>query len=106
MGSKNLLPFFFESATLYCNQTKRKRKKVKIEGKEVCDEEKERREYTPKKKRKDFGQHLKATGNYMFWCYRQSFTFWFSTICHYMESRLHLRITRQSKELQEARGLD
>ena len=31
-------------------------------------------------------------------------TFWFSTICHYMESRLHLRITRQSKELQEARG--
>ena len=50
--------------------------------------------------------NLKATGNYMFWCYRQSFTFWFSTICHYMESRLHLRITRQSKELQEARGLD
>lgn len=42
MGSKNLLPFFFESATLYCNQTKRKRKN-KNEGKEVCDEEKERR---------------------------------------------------------------
>ena len=49
MGSKNLLPFFFESATLYCNQTKRKRKNKNV-GKEVCDEEKERREYTPKKK--------------------------------------------------------
>ena len=50
MGSKNLLPFFFESATLYAAIRRSEKRKNKNEA-EVCDEEKERREYTPRKER-------------------------------------------------------